>query len=66
MSEDKTYDKCKYFLYKECEHIDDDIMKLLALDIPKYHKGKTAMMPTFPEDEEINEICEDCNKFTPK
>jgi hypothetical protein len=67
MSEEQTYDKCKWFGSKKyCPHINDEIMSRATQEIPRSYNGKPRIMQHFPADEEINEICGKCDKFTQK
>jgi len=65
MSQLKTHDKCKYFSYKKCPYINDDIMKQATQDTPKYHGGK-PIITSFPTNKEIDDICDKCDMFTQK
>ena len=66
MSQFKTHDKCKYFSYKKCPYINDDIMKQATQNIPKYYGGKPITISVPTNKEEIDEICGKCDMFTQK
>ena len=65
MSQLKTHDKCKYFSYKKCPHINDNIMKQATQNIQEYHGGKLTTI-SFPTNKEIDDICDKCDMFTQK
>lgn len=65
MSKFKTHDKCKYFSYKKCLHINDDIMKQATQNIQEYLGGKLITI-SFPTHKEIDEVCGKCGMFTRK
>ena len=65
MAQLNTYDKCKYFSYKKCPHINNDIMKQATQTISEYNGGKVPTL-TFPLSEELDKICADCDIFTLK
>ncbi len=56
---------CKFFGFRACEHIDDEIMKRAIQTIPEYHGGSVPIL-SFPLSEEIDAICSACSKFTLK
>jgi endonuclease III len=60
-----THNKCKYFGYKKCPQINDDIMRQATQDIRESYGSKpTAML--FPSNEEIDDVCSKCSMFTQK
>jgi len=65
MSKLRTHDACKYFGYKKCPHLKDEIMKQATQNLPEYHGGKPVIM-SFPTGEEIDEICCNCGTFSKK
>ena len=65
MSQVKTYKNCKHFGYQSCPHKNEDIMKKATQDIPEYYGGNYQIL-SYPTPEEINNICNKCDKFTQK
>lgn len=64
MSQLITHNKCKYYGYKKCPHINNDIMRQATQDTPEYCGGKPIIV-SFPTNKEIDEICGKCGMFTP-
>ncbi len=62
----QTHDECKYYGYKKCPHIEDDIMRRANQETPSYYGGNPQQMLPFPTDEEIDKICGSCPAFTQK
>lgn len=62
----QKHDQCKYFGFKKCPHIEDDVMKRANQEMPRYYGGKIQQMLPVPTDEEINKICGICQMFTQK
>jgi hypothetical protein len=60
-----TPDDCKYFGYKACKYSDNEIMKRATQDIPRYYGGRLPVLD-FPDPKEVEAICSECDKFTPK
>jgi len=65
MAQEKTHDKCKYFSYKKCPRINDEIMKLTTQDIPETKTGSPTRLK-FTTYEEVDKICSGCDSFTLK
>jgi hypothetical protein len=63
---EQTHDKCKYYSYKKCPHIEDDIMIRANQETPNYYGGEIQQMFSFPTEEEINKLCGNCPAFTQK
>lgn len=65
MTKEKSHRNCKYFGYKKCPHINDEIMKLATQDIPEAAHGIPTLL-TFPSDAQVDKICSGCASFTLK
>lgn len=65
MIQEKTHGNCKYFSYKECPHINDEIMKLATQSIPETKTGSATRLK-FPANREVDKICFGCDSFTLK
>jgi hypothetical protein len=65
MEQKKTHLNCKYFSYRKCPHINDEIMKLATQNIPETKTGSPTWL-NFPATEEVDKICSDCDSFTMK
>ena len=63
---EQTHNKCKYFGFRQCIKLDDDIMQRANQLVPEYHGGKIQEMLPLPSEKEINDLCTDCEKFTLK
>ncbi|MEK6775460.1 MAG: hypothetical protein AABY87_01095 [bacterium] len=67
MAHEKKHDKCKYFSYKKCPHINDEIMKLATQDIPETKTGAPLYLNyNYPDKADIDKICFACDSFTPE
>ena len=62
----KTHKNCKFFGYRSCPHANEEIMKRATQEIDEYYgKGSSyPLLPPFPSSEEIDAICQGCDKFT--
>jgi hypothetical protein len=65
MAQRKTHKNCRLFSYESCAHKNHEVMKKATQDIPQYYGGNYAIL-SFPQDEEIDAICANCDKFTQK
>lgn len=65
MTKEKSHHNCKYFGYKKCPNINDEIMKRAMLDMLEVRHGGSILM-TFPSDEDVDKICAGCTSFTLK
>jgi hypothetical protein len=66
MSQKQTHHNCKHFSHKNprCPHMNNDIMKRATQLLDNYDGEFT--IGSFPTDEEIDKICNNCNAFTQK
>ncbi len=67
MNQKQTYHNCKNFSHKNkrCPHINDDVMKR-ATQLLDNNDREFTIGSSFPTDEEIDKICNNCNAFTQK
>ena len=65
MTQEKAHRNCKYFSYRKCPHITDEIMKLATQDITQITTGVATLL-NFPTDEEVDKICSECDSFVQK
>ncbi len=63
MTLEKSHRNCKYFGYKKCPNINNEIMKLATQDTPETPTGVPTLMK-FPDDEEVDKICSGCDSFS--
>jgi hypothetical protein len=57
------HNDCLFFAHNNCEHKDDEIMKIAAQDFPKFY-GKTQYETS--QSAAVDAICSSCDKFTRK